>query len=110
VPTWNYVSVELEGRVRRMDSDGLIALLEVLTERHEAAAGDGERWAMDRVPPDALRRMLAGIIGFEMEIQARRPTFKLSQNKPAETRRRVSDGLESAGSAAMAELMRRLAP
>ena len=40
VPTWNYVAVELEGRVRRMDADGLLGHLEVLTTRQEARADD----------------------------------------------------------------------
>lgn len=108
VPTWNYVSVELEGPVRRMDSDSLLALLEDLGERQEQRIEAGEPWTMDNLPPAEQRRLLGGIVGFAMEIQARRPTFKLSQNKPEAERRRVAQGLEAAGSPAMAELMRGL--
>jgi transcriptional regulator len=36
--------------------------------------------------------------------------LKLSQNKPADERARVADGLESEGSPAIAQLMRTLAP
>jgi len=54
--------------------------------------------------------MMAGIVGFELEIAAWRPTFKLSQNKSAEERERAAAGLEAQGSRAIAELMRRLAP
>ena len=50
-----------------------------------------------------------GIVGFEMEIRAWRPTFKLSQNKPPEERLRVADALEAQGSPAIAALMRRFA-
>lgn len=106
VPTWNYVTVEMEGRVRRMDGDGLEGLLEALSVRNEARIAEGETWTMDKVPPAALSRLKAGIIGFEMEVQAWRPTFKLSQNKSADERERVALGLDAQGSRAIAQLMR----
>ncbi|MCY1669822.1 FMN-binding negative transcriptional regulator [Novosphingobium sp. SL115] len=109
VPTWNYVALELEGRVRRVDQDGLTAMLEGLSAANEARLA-GEPWTMDKTPQDALRKMMAAIVGFEMEILAWRPTFKLSQNKSTDERARVADGLEAHGSPAMAELMRRLVP
>lgn len=108
VPTWNYVSLELEGRVRRMDSDGLLGHLEALSAREEARLA-GEPWTMDKSPPDYIRRLMAGIIGFELEILGWRETLKLSQNKSAEDRERVAAGLEASGSAAIAALMRNLA-
>jgi transcriptional regulator len=110
VPTWNYVSVEPEGRVRRMDQDGLVGLLEALSARHEARIAEGEQWMMDKLDPATLRKLLAGIVGFELEVQAWRPTIKLSQNKPAEERERVAAGLGRSGSPAIAQLMRNLAP
>ena len=110
VPTWNYIALELEGRVRRMDEDGLSGMLEALTHEHEARLGADGAWTMDRVPPEKLRRLMAGIIGFELEVQAWRPTLKVSQNKSAADRAGVIAGLEAQGSLAMAELIRRLAP
>lgn len=110
VPTWNYVALELEGRVRRMDQDGLLALLEGLTRQYEARVAAGEPWTMDKMPADKLGPMLGAIVGFEMEVAAWRPTFKLSQNKSAEERARVVAGLEAEGSRALAQLMRSLAP
>lgn len=110
VPTWNYVALELEGRVRRMDQDGLRALLEGLSARHEARIADGTAWTMDKMPEPQLRQMMGAIVGFEMEVLAWRPTFKLSQNKPADERTRVAAGLEAEGSPAIAELMRKLVP
>lgn len=110
VPTWNYVALELEGRVRRMDADGLLGLLEALSARQEARISSGTPWTMDKLPPDKLRGLLGAIIGFELEVQAWRPTFKLSQNKLADERERVVAGLEGEGSPAIAQLMRTLAP
>lgn len=108
VPTWNYVSVEMEGRVRRMDDEGLMGLLESLSARHEARIAQGEPWTMDKVPSARLAQLKAGIVGFELEVQAWRPTFKLSQNKPADERERVALGLESEGAPALARLMREI--
>lgn len=110
VPTWNYVALELEGPVRRIDQDGLFAQLEGLSAVNEARVTEGTPWTMDKMPGDALRKMMAAIVGFEMEIQAWRPTFKLSQNKNADERARVAIGLEAEGAPAIAELMRRLVP
>lgn len=111
VPTWNYVTLELEGRVRRMAEEGLAGLLEELGARQEArVAGGGQAWTPDSVPQDRWDKLIRGIVGFEMEVLAWRPTFKLSQNKSAEDRERVAEGLEANGAAALAELMRSLAP
>lgn len=108
VPTWNYVSLELEGRVRRIDADALLALVEGLSERHEDRTTGGTPWTMDKLSPAQQRGLLAGIVGFEMEVQAWRPTFKLSQNKSPQERARLADALEAQGSPAIAQLMRTL--
>lgn len=110
VPTWNYVALELEGPVRRMDADGTLALVSDLSNKFEARVAAGEPWTMDKLPPARLRGLLAGIVGFEMEIQAWRETVKLSQNKDSTERERLVQGLESEGSLALAQLMRTLVP
>ena len=107
VPTCNYVALECEGTVRRLDRDGLIDVLAALSAKNEARL-EGAAWTMDKVPPAALSRLLDAIVGFEMDVAAWRPTFKLSQNKPAGERARVADGLDQAGSTALAALMRAL--
>ena len=70
----------------------------------------GDQWSGDETPPDVWRKLLSAIVGFELEIQAWRPTLKLSQNKSPEDRARISAGLQAAGSPALAELIRTLAP
>jgi transcriptional regulator len=109
VPTWNYLALELEGPVRQMDEDGLYGLLETIGDKQEARIADGERWRPEEVAPDLWTKLARGIVGFELEIRAWRPTFKLSQNKPPEERLRVADALEAQGSPAIAALMRRFA-
>ena len=108
VPTWNYVSLELQGPVRRIDQDATTALLDALSARNEALL-PGPPWTRDKMDPARFRQMLGAIVGFEIEVRAWRPTLKLSQNKPAEERERVAAGLEQAGAYGIAQLMRTLA-
>ena len=110
VPTWNYVALELEGRVRRMDAEGTLAQITELSDKHEGRIAAGQPWTMDKLPPERLRALLAGVVGFEMEVQAWRETVKLSQNKEAAERERLAQGLESEGAVGIARLMRTLAP
>jgi transcriptional regulator len=107
VPTWNYVALECEGGVTRLDRDGLIGLLDELSATNEARV-PGAPWTMDKMPPATLSRLLDAIVGFELEPAAWRPTFKLSQNKPADERARLVTGLDNAGARAIAALMRTL--
>jgi transcriptional regulator len=109
VPTWDYVALELEGRVRRMDDEGTDALLYALIDKHEGRLG-GEAWRADETPPDLWRKLLGGIVGFEMEVLAWRPTLKLSQKKSPDERAAIAAGHEGAGAPALAHLMRSLAP
>ncbi len=107
VPTWDYVALELEGRVRRMDQEGLDALLYALIERNETRLG-GEVWQASETPEDYWHKLLGAIVGFELEVLAWRPTLKLSQNKTAEDRVRIAEALEQSGSPALAQLIRTL--
>ena len=108
VPTWNYVALELQGPVRRMAEEGLVGLLDALSARQEARI-EGAPWTRDKMDDATFRKMLGAIAGFEMEVRAWRPTFKLSQNKPAEDRAAVAEALDGQGSPALAALMRSLA-
>ena len=92
-----------------MAPEGLIAHLHALIARQEGKLGPDGAWTLDETPEDKVRKLAHGITGFEMEVLAWRPTFKLSQNKPVPERNRVADALEANGSPAVAALMRTLA-
>lgn len=106
VPTWNYISIEMEGPVRAMGEDGLIALLDDLGAVNEARLAPKAPWTRGKMDDGKFRKMLDAITGFEMEVKAWRPTFKLSQNKSEAERLRVADELEKLGKKAMAHFMR----
>ena len=109
VPTWNYAAVELEGRVRRLDEDGLLDQLSALSAKHEARVSAGQPWTMDKLSEARRIGLVKSIVGFEMDVLAWRETLKLSQNKSAEDRTALAAGLESEGAAAIALMMRNLA-
>lgn len=108
VPTWDYVALELQGPVRKLSEEGLLGLLDAIGERHEERI-PGQPWKRDQVDPAKIAALLRGIVGFEMEVRAWRPTFKLSQNKSAEDRAAISDALDTRGSPALATLIRTFA-
>ena len=109
VGTWNYIAVEMEGGIRKLDDAELIAQLDTLSAQQEARIGANPPWTRDKMNPALFSRMTGAITGFEMRIAAWRPTIKLSQNKPADERERVAAGLEATGHGALAHLMRQLA-
>ncbi|WP_332818728.1 FMN-binding negative transcriptional regulator [Sphingopyxis sp.] len=108
VPTWNYVAIEMEGTVRKLDDDALVAQLDTLSAQHEARVGANPPWTRGKMNPALFSKMTGAIVGFEMRITAWRPTIKLSQNKPADERERVIEGVEATGHGALAQLMRHL--
>ena len=109
VPTWNYVALEMEGTVSRLDRDGLLALLEDVSAHHEGRVTQGTAWTMDKMDTAKRDRMMEMIVGFELAIETWRPTVKLSQNKPAAEWERIVAGLKDEGRLAIANLMERVA-
>lgn len=108
VPTWNYLAVELEGRIAKMDRDALLDQIDRLSADHEARLAPKPVWTRDKMNPATVDKMLSAITGYTMEIVAWRGTRKLGQNKPDMARLSAADGLEGAGKRAMAHLMRHL--
>jgi transcriptional regulator len=108
VPTWNYLTVELQGAVTVMDRETLVAQADALSLQNETRLSPKPVWTRDKMADGLFDKMLGAIIGFEMHITGWRGTAKLGQNKPAEARGRVADALEARGQRAMALLMRDL--
>lgn len=108
VPTWNYVTVELEGTLHRMDRDALKAQIDALSQEQEARLAPKPEWTSDKMDAIRLEQMLGMIIGFRLEVQAWRGTRKLGQNKPEAARLSAADALEAQGRRAVAHWMREL--
>ena len=108
VPTWNYLSVELEGTVRKMGRDALIAQVDLLSAAHEGGLAPKAPWTRDKMTPGYFERLLGGITGFTMDITGWRGTKKLGQNKHEAARAAVAEALDARGQRAMAHLMREM--
>ncbi|MEP3225914.1 MAG: FMN-binding negative transcriptional regulator [Parasphingorhabdus sp.] len=106
VPTWNYLALELEGPVRAMEREGLVALIDDLTAQNEAKLTPKIPWHRDKLDDEKFDKMIGAIVGFEMEIRAWRPTAKFSQNKDAEARENAADALDNLGRRAVAHMIR----
>lgn len=104
VPTWNYVAVHAQGPVQFFeDAERLRAIVTRLTETHEAKRA--APWQVSDAPEDYIRAMLKAIIGFELPIARLEGKWKMSQNRPAEDRAGVVEGLSSDGNAEIAALV-----
>jgi transcriptional regulator len=104
VPTWNYVAIHAYGKLAFFDdAERLLALVTRLTRRHEA--GRAAPWKVSDAPADYLRGQLKGIIGFAMPIARLEGKWKMSQNRPAEDRAGVADGLAREGEAVVAAIV-----
>lgn len=108
VPTWNYIAVELEGTMRRMSDDKLVAQLDQLSAEQEAKLAPKAPWTRDKMDTKLFAKMTTAIVGFRLEIQAWRGTLKLGQNKPEAARLSAADGAEASGRRGIAHWMRSL--
>ncbi|KQN35534.1 hypothetical protein ASG37_14390 [Sphingomonas sp. Leaf407] len=85
VPTWNYVSVEVEGTIAPIDRAALIGQIGAMAAAYEDAAG----WRLDQMAAHKAEAMLGAITGFALVPDVWRGTAKLSQNKLPAVRARV---------------------
>ena len=96
VPTWNYVSVHLHGRLSLVDDAGwLREMVESLTVRYESERD--QPWSVDDAPADYIDRMLRGIVGVEFLVERVEGKAKLSQNRSEADRAGVIVGLRAEG-------------
>lgn len=77
-PTWNYVSVQVTGRISLADEAKTWESLRRLTDKYEQ---DSENpVSLDTMPPD-VQRQVKGVVVFEVQIDKIEAAFKLSQNR-----------------------------
>lgn len=109
VPTWNYIAVEITGRVRiTEDAAFLLRNLNELTDENEA--GFAEPWNVGDAPERYIDGRLRAIVGVEIAIETIEGKWKLSQNRPDADQEGVIAGLKGIGShrsLALAEVMER---
>jgi len=92
VPTWNYTAAHAYCAATLIhDEDAAVSHLECMVNLFES--GREVPYSVD-MNEDFYRRMVAGVVCFELEIVRLKAKAKLSQNKPLGTRQNVRLELE----------------
>jgi transcriptional regulator len=88
VPTWNYAVVHAHGTAHAIeDREWLRTLVSALTDRYERERTSP--WHVTDAPAPFVDKMLAGIVGIEIEITRLVGKWKASQNRSAADREGV---------------------
>lgn len=88
VPTWNYISVQIRGRVSILEEETFLKnVLVSLSQKH-----DPDFPIEDNVT--AHKDLLRGIVGIEISIDDVFAKFKLAQSRPVAERQSVIDHLQ----------------
>lgn len=104
VPTWNYVTVQARGRLRFIEDPAwLKGLLDRLTREHEDKRA--APWRLSDAPADYIEKMLAAVVGLELEVTQLVGKWKASQNQPVEAREGVVRGLREEGRPGTGEIV-----
>lgn len=109
VPTWNYVAVHLSGQMEIRPESKLDDLLARQSAAFEARLAPKPPWTMDKMTPDARRRMQRMIVPARLKIEMVEGTWKLNQNKPAEARAAAAEAIRP-GAPDLAALMSKPQP
>lgn len=89
VPTWNYMAVHAHGPLRAIDDPvWLLALLERLTQQHEATRA--APWSVHDAPREFIDKLLGAIVGIEIPLQRMQGKWKVSQNRSLHDRHAVA--------------------
>ncbi|WP_229403390.1 FMN-binding negative transcriptional regulator [Micromonospora okii] len=105
VPTWNYVTAHVYGRlVVHDDADWVADVVRRLTAKHESHRADA--WSVDDAPATFITGQLRAVVGVELRITRIEAKAKLSQNKPPADVEGVIAGLTARGDTRSADAVR----
>ena len=95
VPTWNYAAVHAYGPFQIIeDDDALLEIVQRTVRVYERAMP--RPWSFDG-SGTFVKRMLAQIVGFRIEIERIEGKWKMNQNHPVERREKVVCALQQRG-------------
>jgi transcriptional regulator len=98
VPTWNYQTVHVHGRIRIRDDERFVrGVVARLTRANEARTGSDRPWKMTDSSKEYIDQMLTAIVGIEIEIARMIGKWKLSQNKEERDRLNAAEELRKRG-------------
>lgn len=97
VPTWNYVAVHLRGTLTQLPAETLRASLDTLAAEFEDRLVPKPAWTNDKMPPEALDKMMRMIVPFRFDVESVDGTWKLGQNKPDTARMAAANHVQAYG-------------
>ena len=97
VPTWHYEAVEIEGEARQLSDAELIAQVDRLSDVMERRVAPESPWTRAKMTPGKFEAMIKAIVGFEVDPEEIRGTFKFNQHKAPEDIAATIAGQRSAG-------------
>ena len=97
VSTWHYEAVEIEGVAQTLSSDGLVGLLDQLSDTMERRHSPERPWTRGKMSPGKFEAMIKAIVGFELDPTAIRGTRKFNQHKAREDLAATIQGQRRAG-------------
>jgi len=94
VPTWNYVAVEVRGRVELLnDRAARLDVVDRLSAKHEAHLP--VPWRSNKMDPALRDKLLDAIVAFRLRIESIEAKAKLGQNRRPEELRSAAAALDS---------------
>ena len=94
--TWNYMSVQMAGKLRFMSPEELIQFMRMFTQKFEKGNMQSLTF-YDNLPESFLSKMMPAIVGFEMKVESLDNVFKLSQNRYEKSFLNILSKLEGQG-------------
>ncbi len=93
VPTWNYTAVHAYGKLKVLDAENTLEVAELAVNKYEPSL-----LVEHNVLTNEFRdKLLAGIVGFSVDITKVEAKLKLGQHRKPEDQKGVVAGLERAG-------------
>ena len=95
VSTWNYIAVQVRGKLKILDKEGVYKSIKLLMDNYES--GQKEPIDMDALSEKTLPQ-INGVVGFEIEITSIEAAKKMSQNRDDKNHAAIVDRLRENGS------------
>ncbi|HEY6598633.1 MAG TPA: FMN-binding negative transcriptional regulator [Pseudomonadales bacterium] len=94
VPTWNYVAVEVGGRIEVLEGRAArLDLVDRLSARHEAQ--EAQPWRSDKMDSTQRDKLLDAIVAFRIQIESIVAKLKLGQNRRTEELLAAAEALDA---------------
>ncbi len=106
VPTWNYIAVHVYGTIKILDEAAVLASLHKLVDKYEK--GSKNPISINDMSKNTMRQ-IKGIVGFQISVDEIQATYKLSQTRPEDHPKIISEleEIDNSGSKEIAKCMRK---